>query len=581
MLRETARLRDYVLRNDTTKGYTAEDIASMAGYEIRAEAFRIHTRQRDKGERPRGIHIAVTRVFERLARLVRAIRNGLARMGFQTAESVLDRIYGGELADRVPRRREGVFDPPDGAPQTGETESGAPTGAVSDSRDRPLGPDDGEAASLYRQPLITDTAAFRTWFGKSKVVDGQGRPLVVYHGTDRRVVDFDPSRRGSNTKAPSAREGFFFTDRKKTAEYYSRGEWGNVETARKISSQRRDHYLGLVRSFERVGNATEAARYREMADRETGPNVVAAYLSLQNPLIHDLRGRIFRDESYYDIIVRAKALGHDGVIIRNTYDAGEYSKFDAWMQGRFRPETVYVAFDPSQIRSAAAASRDRPLGPDDDAALASVARPVPGLYSAVERAVTTAKTAKASADQWLGTLRNAPGVKAEELQWLGIEDWLREQKGPVTKGALADYVRANRIEVREVEKGGPAQSYEIFLRATGVVVDRGLSRAEALRLVDERYDMRPGDGPVISRDPDGPRFARYALPGGENYRELLLTLPIDSRQFDTLPMDDIAKRLGYGGWSSSLPAAQKAHVERVFALQKLGPVEFNRRVAYL
>jgi len=46
-----------------------------------------------------------------------------------------------------------------------------------------------------------------------------------------------------------------------------------------------------------------------------------------------------------------------------------------------------------------------------------------------------------------------PGVKPEELEWLGLEDWPKEQKGPVTKDQIADYVRANRIEVREVEKG--------------------------------------------------------------------------------------------------------------------------------
>ena len=31
---------------------------------------------------------------------------------------------------------------------------------------------------------ITDTSEFKRWFGKSKVVDDQGNPLMVYHGTD-------------------------------------------------------------------------------------------------------------------------------------------------------------------------------------------------------------------------------------------------------------------------------------------------------------------------------------------------------------------------------------------------------------
>ncbi|MDO8595215.1 MAG: hypothetical protein Q7R45_01190, partial [Sulfuricaulis sp.] len=67
----------------------------------------------------------------------------------------------------------------------------------------------------------------------------------------------------------------------------------------------------------------------------------------------------------------------------------------------------------------------------------------PPFYSAVERTVSSAKIDKASPDQWAGYLRNQPGVKQEEMQWLGVDDWLKEQPGPVTKQQVHDYVRAN------------------------------------------------------------------------------------------------------------------------------------------
>lgn len=47
-----------------------------------------------------------------------------------------------------------------------------------------------------------ETPAFRTWFGASKVVDADGRPLVVHHGTSRRFTEFRPS--------PKAHLGFHF-----------------------------------------------------------------------------------------------------------------------------------------------------------------------------------------------------------------------------------------------------------------------------------------------------------------------------------------------------------------------------------
>ena len=42
---------------------------------------------------------------------------------------------------------------------------------------------------------------FWNWFGDSKIVDKQGRPLVVYHGTPNRFNSFDPSK---------SKNGFFF-----------------------------------------------------------------------------------------------------------------------------------------------------------------------------------------------------------------------------------------------------------------------------------------------------------------------------------------------------------------------------------
>ena len=50
----------------------------------------------------------------------------------------------------------------------------------------PFAPD----ATLAQGPIATDTPAFRAWFGDSKVVDAQGKPLVVFHGT-QAPAEFD------------------------------------------------------------------------------------------------------------------------------------------------------------------------------------------------------------------------------------------------------------------------------------------------------------------------------------------------------------------------------------------------------
>ena len=55
----------------------------------------------------------------------------------------------------------------------------------------------------------TDTPEFKAWFGDSKVVDAEGKPLVVYHGSPEfKGTAFD---RSYSTKGPS-KLGFWFAD---------------------------------------------------------------------------------------------------------------------------------------------------------------------------------------------------------------------------------------------------------------------------------------------------------------------------------------------------------------------------------
>jgi hypothetical protein len=67
----------------------------------------------------------------------------------------------------------------------------------------------------------------------------------------------------------------------------------------------------------------------------------------------------------------------------------------------------------------------------------------PIFYSALLRGVEASKQPKAGAQQWIGMLKNMPGLKQEELDWLGVEDWLKSQDGSVTREQLAEYIRAN------------------------------------------------------------------------------------------------------------------------------------------
>jgi diguanylate cyclase (GGDEF)-like protein len=111
----------------------------------------------------------------------------------------------------------------------------------------------------------TATAAFKKWFGKSKVVDEGGEPLVVYHGTDKYFTKFK-THEGAGGELGA---GAYFTNNPETAGVY--------------------------------GEEAESEDYR------SGARILPVYLSLQNPL----------DVSNLDYIPSRKKLikqGYDGII---------------------------------------------------------------------------------------------------------------------------------------------------------------------------------------------------------------------------------------------------------------------------
>lgn len=146
--------------------------------------------------------------------------------------------------------------------------------------------------------IITDTPAFRAWFGDSKVVDENGQPLVVYHGTGADISAFDPARIGATTDDGDFGAGFYFTTDQGVASSY--------------------------------------------AGEQPGSNVVPVLLSLQNPLVVESMTEIdvpgfwgAREAGDNQRAAQAiQAAGYDGVI----ETGGAYPQ--------------YVAFHPEQIKSA-------------------------------------------------------------------------------------------------------------------------------------------------------------------------------------------------------------------------------------
>ena len=161
-------------------------------------------------------------------------------------------------------------------------------------------------ANLAAEPAAaradqTQTPEFKRWFGDSKVVDAEGRPLVVYHGTRSDVTVFKDSRGRSlsaleklaNRLGLTAKGDFFFTV---SPEFASQPGYGGTQ----------------------------------------GGNVMPVYLAIRNPLTF----RQSESRSLADAMKQARADGHDGVRIVD------------WREGGSPVADVFIAFRPEQIKSA-------------------------------------------------------------------------------------------------------------------------------------------------------------------------------------------------------------------------------------
>lgn len=87
---------------------------------------------------------------------------------------------------------------------------------------------DGKERSVYNsngERIAQSEPALRNfykWFGDSKVVDEEGRPIVMYHGTSNTFDSFDPTTFGYATDSGFFGSGFYFTPIESEARYYGR-----------------------------------------------------------------------------------------------------------------------------------------------------------------------------------------------------------------------------------------------------------------------------------------------------------------------------------------------------------------------
>lgn len=192
----------------------------------------------------------------------------------------------------------------------------------------------------------TETPAFKNWFKDSKVVDENGQPLVMYHGSPKTFTEFKDMPRQQGHVA-SLGEGHYFTSDRQTAENFVHGKKGPSKTSKlyEVYISAKSPFSVATADADRLVEAIKKVRAED--GREPLPQrVLDSYArdveeikadSAQNIPLHNEFTGLDKLMSLFPKRVLQEA-GYDAIAFHGN--------------GKTKPFNEIVVFDPKQVKSA-------------------------------------------------------------------------------------------------------------------------------------------------------------------------------------------------------------------------------------
>ncbi len=328
------------------------------------------------------------------------------------------------------------------------------------------------------------------------IFDDQGRPRVFYHGTNADIESFDLDHSGKWDHGWLGR-GVYLASDSELASFYA---------------------------YQKGGQS----------------NVMPMYAGVTNPYVFSVEEKRHLSKMTASAIRAITERARD-----NGYDGGVLEFSDGSIE--------LVAFNNTAVKSATGNTGEFDGGNAD--IRFSTPRFVSQLATQIENAPKALENAPAA--QWRMWINNSTaklGVKKDEIVWSGVDDYLAMRgKDKVSKAEIAAFLSENGTKVQDVVLGKEWQASEEMRHAltgeTRTVLSytpeqwmEHSSRFERIaqswqRNGDsnkaEKYFALSEEAGRLAEELDSetgstermPKFSQYVVPGGENYRELLVTLP--------------------------------------------------------
>ena len=149
---------------------------------------------------------------------------------------------------------------------------------------------------------------------------------------------------------------------------------------------------------------------------------------------------------------------------------------------------------------------------------------VPPFYSKLLKEVDALPQEKWNPNDLLNKIRKTEGVKADEIAWTGLDEFLKGKQS-VTRAEVRDYLDQNQVQVREVTKGGQGFASLANLNKFRQEMAQKYGTEYSYEWPQEASAELSRLQQLADNPPEITKYSGYVTPGGENYRELLLTLP--------------------------------------------------------
>jgi len=244
-----------------------------------------------------------------------------------------------------------------------------------------------------------------------------------------------------------------------------------------------------------------------------------------------------------------KGLGFDGIILTDVAE-------------RFRNmglggNTSHIhVFDEYNNQIKLADGSNVTFGDSPDIRFSRTGAPAESFYSNANRAIEGLQLQPSKPEVWVKKVAEAGGRGTkQELEWIGLEDylneWMQENNAKsVPKEVVEQYIKDNQIEIVEVTKGGLEGRAENITDRYNKITNSNKNVREVFSTLEviigfkkdkETYDRLRGEElkEVIAdytqfkkdrEESSETKYSEYTLEGGENYREVLLTLPNNKGQ---------------------------------------------------